>query len=145
MRALIERVEKASCNINGEVHSSIEKGLLVYIAFEEGDNLEKIKKMAYKIQKLRIFEDDEHKMNKSIEDINGEILLISSFSLYGDALSGNRPSFTRSLKYSLSLPLYELMKREIEGIFGSIKSGVFGADMKIEAINDGPVSIIIDL
>ncbi|MBP5342663.1 D-tyrosyl-tRNA(Tyr) deacylase [bacterium] len=144
MRLLIERVKEASCKIDNIVKSSISKGFLTYVCFEEGDDINKINKAVYKLSKLRIFEDDNHKMNLSIEDINGEILIISSFSLYADALSGNRPSFSRSLTYNKSIELYNLFIENAKKIL-KIKTGEFGADMEISAINDGPVSIILDI
>ena len=144
MRALIERVKKAELSIDGSVYSSINEGLLVYIAFAYEDSKETITKMVDKIVKLRIFEDENHKMNKSIKDINGEILLVSSFSLYGDTKGNNRPSFVKSLSYDNALSMWEDFKKELSLRHG-IKTGVFGADMEINAINNGPVSIIIDL
>ena len=144
MRALIERIEKASCIIDGKVHSSVSHGLLVYVAFTENDNIDTLNKMASKIFKLRIFEDENHKMNKALSEINGSILLISSFSLYGDTKGMNRPSFIKSLGYNEAKPLYDEFI-SIMNNFKRIETGIFGADMKIEAINDGPVSIIIDI
>ena len=143
MRALIERTIGAKCIIDGKVHSSVDSGLLVYVAFTEGDNQDTLNKMASKISKLRIFEDENHKMNKSLNDINGSILLISSFSLYGDTKGNNRPSFVKSLGFDEAKPLYnEFIK--ILSDNQNVETGIFGADMKIESTNDGPVSIIID-
>ena len=143
MRALIERTIGAKCIIDGKVHSSVDRGLLVYVAFTEGDNQDTLNKMASKISKLRIFEDENHKMNKSLNDINGSILLISSFSLYGDTKGNNRPSFVKSLGFDEAKPLYnEFIK--ILSDNQNVETGIFGADMKIESTNDGPVSIIID-
>ncbi|MCR5741429.1 MAG: D-tyrosyl-tRNA(Tyr) deacylase [Gammaproteobacteria bacterium] len=144
MRALIERVKYAKCEIDGKVHSSIDKGLLVYIAFTLGDDSKTITSMVQKIKKLRIFEDENHKMNKSILDIGGEVLLISSFSLYGDTKGNNRPSFVKSLNYHEAEPLFNSFISELEREV-PLKVGVFGADMMINAVNDGPVSIIIDM
>ena len=144
MRALIERIEEGKLYIDGSLKESVSRGLLVYIAFTEGDDINTIHKMCDKIIKLRIFEDDNHKMNKSIKDINGEILLISSFSLYGDTKGNNRPSFVKSLGYNDAYPLWTLFSKELSSL-NLTKTGIFGADMKINAINDGPVSIIIDM
>ena len=144
MRALVERVKCASCTINGEVYSEIKQGFLVYIAFNSKDDINKTLKMATKISKLRIFEDENHKLNKSLEDVGGEILVISSFSLYGDALTGNRPSFTKSLNYVDALPIYGAFTVDMSNLVKT-KTGQFGADMLINAVNDGPLSIIIDL
>ena len=144
MRALIERIEEGKLYIDGSLKESVSHGLLVYIAFRERDDHNTILKMADKIVKLRIFEDDNHKMNLSIKDINGEILLISSFSLYGDTKGNNRPSFVKSLGYNDAYPLWLDFSKELS-LRNTTKTGVFGADMKIKATNDGPVSIIIDL
>ena len=144
MRALIERIEEGKLYIDGALKESVSRGLLVYIAFTEGDDINTIHKMCDKIIKLRIFEDENHKMNKSIKDINGEILLISSFSLYGDTKGNNRPSFVKSLGYNDAYPLWTLFSKELSSL-NLTKTGIFGADMKINAINDGPVSIIIDM
>ncbi len=144
MRLLIERVKKANCIIDGISHSSIDEGLLVYVAFTSLDNKELIDKAVSKLIKLRIFSDSNDKMNLSVKDVNGMILVISSFSLYGDTKGNNRPSFTKSLSYNDALPLYNYFISKLENEVIA-KTGVFGADMKIEAINDGPVSIIMDL
>ncbi len=144
MRALVERVKCAKCIIDGEVYSEIKQGFLVYIAFNSKEDIDKTEKMATKIKKLRIFEDENHKLNKSLDDVGGEVLVISSFSLYGDALTGNRPSFTKSLNYIDALPIYGAFTVDMSNLVKT-KTGQFGADMLIEAINDGPLSIIIDL
>ena len=144
MRALIERIKEGKLYIDNTLKEEVGPSLLVYIAFTEGDTKETINKMVDKVIKLRIFEDENHKMNKSIKDINGEILLISSFSLYGDTKGNNRPSFVKSLSYNDAYPLWESFKDELSSKHIT-KTGVFGADMQIKAINDGPVSIIIDL
>lgn len=143
MRLLIERVKYAKCVIDNKIKSEINKGLLCYVAFSESDTYKTIDDAIAKISKLRIFTDNNDKMNLSVKDILGEVLIISSFSLYGDTKGNNRPSFVKSLKYDDALLLYNYMiKRGEEAL--NCKSGSFGADMMIEAINDGPVSIIID-
>lgn len=144
MRLLIERVKSAKCIIDNNVKSEIGNGFLVYVAFEESDNELKIDKALLKLSKLRIFEDENHKMNLSLRDINGEVLMISSFSLFADLLSGNRPSFSRSLPFNVSKPLYDLCVEKAKNLF-KLQTGEFGADMKIDAINDGPVSVILDI
>jgi len=144
MRLLIQRVKEASCVIDNVVHSSIKQGYIVYCAYEEKDTFDIIDKALLKVKKLRIFTDSNDKLNLSIDEIDGEVLLISSFSLYGDMLSGNRPSFTRSLKYDLSKPLYDYTVMKAKELF-KLSSGVFGADMKIHSINDGPISLMLDI
>ncbi len=144
MRLLIERVKSCKCVIYGLTNSEIGQGLLVYCAFEEGDNPLKNDKAISKIKKLRIFTDEADKLNLSIGDVNGEVMVISSFSLFADLNTGNRPSFSRSLKYDESLPLYNdfINKAKLEL---NAKTGVFGADMKVNSINDGPISVILDI
>jgi len=144
MRCLIERVLSSKCVIDNQIHSEINKGFLVYVAFEEGDNSNKIDKSLNKISKLRIFTDSDDKLNLALNDVNGEVMIISSFSLFADLLSGNRPSFKRSLPFDISKPLYDEFILKASKMF-KLASGVFGADMKIEAINDGPISVILDL
>lgn len=144
MRLLIQRVKNAKCIISSIVHSSIQNGLLVYVAYEETDTFLTIDKALNKVKKLRIFTDQNDKLNLSIDDISGEVLIISSFTLYADLLNGNRPSFSRSISYDKSLPLYEYTIEKAKTLF-NLKDGVFGADMKIESINDGPVSVILDI
>lgn len=144
MRALIERVSNAKCIINQETHSEIGNGLLVYIAYEAGDDFDKIIRMCEKISKLRIFTDEKGKLNLSVKDVSGSCLLISSFSLFADLKTGNRPSFSRSIPFNESEPLYEMTKREMASLLPTC-FGIFGADMKIEATNDGPVSVILDM
>ena len=144
MRLLIERVKTAKCIIDNTVKSSINNGYLVYCAFEDGDDETKIDKALNKLSKLRIFEDENHKMNLSIKDVDGEVLLISSFSLFADLNTGNRPSFSRSLPFSISKPLYDLTVEKANNLF-KLQTGEFGADMKIDAVNDGPVSVILDI
>ena len=144
MRLLIQRVSACKCIIDGAIHSSINEGFLVYVAFESGDTNLTIDKAILKIQKLRIFTDSNDKLNLSINDIKGDVIIISSFSLFADLNTGNRPSFSRSLSFNLSKPLYDYMI-EKASIELNAKSGVFGADMKIESINDGPISVIYDL
>lgn len=144
MRLLIQRVKECKCEIDNKIHSSISKGLLVYCAFEKGDDSLKIDKAVKKISTLRIFTDEQDKLNLSIKDISGEVIVISSFTLFADMNTGNRPSFSRSLKYDESLPLYNDFINKMEKELHA-KSGIFGADMKIYSINDGPVSVIYDL
>jgi D-tyrosyl-tRNA(Tyr) deacylase len=145
MRAVIQRVSYASVTINNEVKSHIKNGLLVLLGIEENDTQNDIEWLVKKIIQLRIFSDAEGKMNLSIQDINGDILVISQFTLFASTKKGNRPGFTRSAKPDNAIPLYEQFLSELKNQLGKeIYSGEFGADMKVELLNDGPVTIIID-
>lgn len=143
MRLLIQRVEKASVKIGKDYENKIGNGLLVFVGIRNNDSLYDIKYLINKLINLRIFEDDE-KMNKSIRDINGEILLVSQFTLYANTKNGNRPSFTDAMKFEKAQELYELFIEELKKTKIEFKTGMFGADMKVELINDGPVTIIMD-
>ncbi len=145
MRVVVQRVKKASVSIDNEVTAKIGKGLMVLAAIAAGDNSETIKWMANKLVNLRVFEDEAGKMNKSLPDIGGELLIVSNFTLYGDARKGFRPSFTDSAPPDISKPLYEQFVNYIKDNYPlKTESGVFAAMMDIELINDGPVTIIID-
>lgn len=145
MRALIQRVSRASVSVNAEIISSIGQGLLVLIGIEESDTPEDVDWLCAKIASLRIFSDTEGKMNLSLTDVKGEILLISQFTLFASTKKGNRPSFIRSAKPEKAIPLYEKCKELLALNTGlEIRTGIFGADMKVELINDGPVTIWID-
>ena len=145
MRAVIQRVTKASVTIAGKVHASIEDGLLVFLGIEDSDTEEDIEWLSNKIVNLRIFNDGNGVMNIPVTEIDGDILLISQFTLHASTKKGNRPSYIRASKPDLAIPLYEKMiqqlSRDMEKI---IKTGIFGADMKVELLNDGPVTIVID-
>ncbi|NGF55945.1 D-tyrosyl-tRNA(Tyr) deacylase [Parapusillimonas sp. SGNA-6] len=145
MRAVIQRVTQASCTVDGQVTGSIESGLLVLIGIEEIDTEEDIKWLAQKLVNLRIFSDEQGLMNKSIQDIGGNILLISQFTLLAQTKKGNRPSFIRAAKPDKAKPLYERMAAQLSALLQKdIQLGVFGADMKIDLRNDGPVTIIMN-
>lgn len=145
MRLVIQRVKKSSVVIEEKTHSQINLGLLVFIGIEENDNEEDIGFLVSKLCQLRIFSDDEGKMNLDIKQMNGEILLVSQFTLHASTKKGNRPSFVKSAKPDVAIPLYEKFISETERILErKIKTGIFGADMKIELINDGPVTILMD-
>jgi D-tyrosyl-tRNA(Tyr) deacylase len=145
MRAVVQRVSKASVKIDGTVTGQIKKGLLIFLGIEDSDNEEDIEWLSSKLISLRIFGDDAGKMNLSIQDINGDILLISQFTLFASTQKGNRPSFIRAAKPEIANPLYEKVMQQLELKLGkSIARGRFGADMKVELINDGPVTILID-
>ena len=145
MRAVIQRVSHASCTVNGEITGKIGTGFMVLLGIEDSDNAEDINWLAQKIANLRIFGDENGAMNRSLADVNGDILLISQFTLYASTKKGNRPGFTRSAKPEVAIPLYERMIAELAKATGKeIQTGIFGADMKISLLNDGPVTISID-
>jgi D-tyrosyl-tRNA(Tyr) deacylase len=145
MRTVIQRVKSAVVEINKELHASINYGLLIFVGIEESDTLEDASWLARKIVNLRIFNDDNGIMNLSVKDIDGEVLVVSQFTLHALTKKGNRPSYIRAAKPELAIPLYEFFVKEIAGELGkSVKSGVFGANMQIKLVNDGPVTIIID-
>ena len=145
MRAVIQRVSKASIVINKEVFSKIENGLLILLGIEEADTHEDIDWLAGKISRLRIFEDKQETMNLSVKDIEGEILVVSQFTLHASTKKGNRPSYIKAAKPEIAIPLYKKFIQKIKEVSGlEIKTGKFGAMMQIELINDGPVTIIID-
>jgi len=145
LRVLIQRVKNASVTIDGELKSSIEKGLLVFVGFCEEDTENLIEPMAQKFAGLRIFEDENEKMNLSVSDVNGEILVVSQFTLYADCKKGRRPSFTNAMNPAKANEYYEKFVKVVSDITGkSPKTGEFGADMKIQLLNDGPVTIMLD-
>lgn len=145
MRAVIQRVSEAGVTIGGKVHASIRNGLLVLVAVEEADAPEDIEWLAGKIVRLRIFNDDGGVMNRSIQETGGDILAISQFTLFASTKKGNRPSYTRAARPEIAVPLYENFVTRLSAELGrSVKTGVFGADMKVSLVNDGPVTIIID-
>lgn len=144
MISVIQRVQKASVTIENTVYSSITNGLLVLLGIHQNDTIEEVDWMAEKIVKLRIFEDEDDKMNRSVIDCSGSILLVSQFTLLGDLKKGTRPSFTNAAKPETAIPLYESMIQKIMDYEVTTQTGVFGADMKVELINDGPVTIILE-
>lgn len=145
MRILIQRVEKASVTINERIKSSISKGLLILIGIENDDNEEDIEWLANKTVNLRIFDDENGVMNKSILDADAEILIVSQFTLHASTKKGNRPSYIKAAKPDISIPLYEEFCRIVSIKLGkSVHTGEFGADMKVKLVNDGPVTIWID-
>lgn len=145
MRTVIQRVNRASVTIDGIIHSQIGNGLLVLLGIEDADTAEDIEWLSGKIVNLRIFNDDAGVMNESVKDKDGEIMLVSQFTLHASTKKGNRPSYIKASKPELAVPLYEKMIRQLSNDLGKeIKTGVFGADMKVELLNDGPVTIVID-
>ena len=143
MRLVIQRVKKASCTIDNQVYSNIDAGLLVFLGFTQGDNNSLFPYFYKKIANMRIFTDNFDKLNLSIQDIHGKILVISQFTLYAWPYNGNRPSFTKALAYEEAKALYEEFCQGLNQIVET-KTGVFGADMQIELLNDGPVTILLD-
>lgn len=144
MRAVIQRVKKTSLSVDGQSISEIEGGLAVYLAVSPADSEKSAELMAKKIAMLRVFEDGQGKMNLSVQDVRGEVLLISQFTLYGDCSHGNRPSFIGAARPEQAQPLYERTAEAIAAYGIPVKTGVFGADMQIEQHNDGPVTILYD-
>ena len=145
MRAVIQRVKRASVTIEEEIKSSVKDGLLVLIGIEEADTNEDVEWLSAKITNLRIFNDNNGVMNLSVKEINGEVLIISQFTLHAATKKGNRPSYIRAAKPETAIPLYEKFIRQIEFDLGKlVRTGTFGADMKVELLNDGPVTIIMD-
>lgn len=144
MRAVIQRVKKTSLSVGGQSISEIEGGLAVYLAVSPADSEKSAELMAKKIAMLRVIEDGQGKMNLSVQDVRGEVLLISQFTLYGDCSHGNRPSFIGAARPEQAQPLYERTAEAIAAYGIPVKTGVFGADMQIEQHNDGPVTILYD-
>ena len=144
MRTVIQRVKSASVVINGSEKNEINKGLMVLCAFEEEDNLEKIKYVANKIMNLRIFSDEDDKLNLSLLDIKGDILIVSNFTLYGNCDKGRRPNFTRAAKPEISEKMYDDFVTEIKSYGVKVETGKFGADMLCDIQNDGPVTVIVE-
>lgn len=144
MKALIQRVKRASVSIDGELYSSIKAGILVFLGVEKCDNNENADWLAEKILKLRIFEDENGKMNKSLVDIDGEILVVSQFTLCGNCMKGTRPSFDNAMEPQRANELYEYFVSVLKNNGMSAKTGKFAAMMDVELINDGPVTFMIE-
>jgi D-tyrosyl-tRNA(Tyr) deacylase len=145
MRAVIQRVSKASVTVNKKVHSQIGSGLLVLLGIEDADTLEDIEWLSGKIVNLRIFDDADGVMNESVKEKSGEIILVSQFTLHASTKKGNRPSYIKASKPDVAVPLYKKMIQQLSAELGKeVGAGEFGADMKVELLNDGPVTIVID-
>ena len=144
MKAVVQRVTRADLKVDGELISEIGHGMVVFLGVGAGDNESELEKLALKISKLRIFKDENDKMNLSVKDVAGEILLVSQFTLFADCSHGNRPSFFEAEKPERANFLYEKMRQRLQAEGIGVKTGVFGADMKIEVWNDGPVTIVLD-
>ncbi|MBI4500422.1 MAG: D-tyrosyl-tRNA(Tyr) deacylase [Gemmatimonadetes bacterium] len=144
MRVVLQRVSKASVRVDDRVLGSISRGLLVLVGFTATDGEEQVGWMAEKIAGLRIFSDDEGKMNRDVAETGGAVLVISQFTLYGDARKGRRPSFVDAARPEIAIPLYESFKRALAGRGLQVESGEFGAMMQVELVNDGPVTILLE-
>ena len=145
MRAVIQRVSEASVTIEGNISGAIKDGLLILLGIEDADNDEDIQWLSNKIINLRIFNDADAVMNISVKDTGGNILLISQFTLHASTKKGNRPSYIKASKPDYAIPVYEKMITQLENDLGKkIQTGIFGADMKVSLLNDGPVTIVID-
>ena len=144
MKAVVQRVKRTTLSVDGDLISEIPFGLTVFLGVKVGDAEKDAEYLAKKIAGLRIFEDENGKMNLSVKDVGGEVLLVSQFTLYGDASHGNRPSFTLAERPERAELLYEYAVETLSGYGVTVKKGVFGADMKIEQLNDGPVTILLD-
>lgn len=143
MRVVLQRSKASKVTIDGKVNGKIDKGYVVLVGFTDGDNTEIVDKMIKKIVNLRVFEDENEKMNLSIQDIGGSILSISQFTLYADVKKGNRPSFINAMNPEEASKLYDIFNQKLSEIL-HVETGIFGADMKVEIYNDGPVTIILD-
>lgn len=145
MRAVIQRVSEASCKVDGNITGQIAIGFIVLLGVEDTDTDEDLQWLAQKITGLRVFSDDNGLMNKALAGVDGEILLISQFTLFAATKKGNRPSFIRAARPDKAIPMYEQMIKTLETITGKkTQTGIFGADMKVSLVNDGPVTITID-
>lgn len=145
MRTVVQRVSESAVRINGKITASIGPGLLILLGVHVNDTLDQVSWMAQKVAKLRIFEDVEGKMNLSVSDVVGQILVVSQFTLYGDARKGNRPSFIDAARPEMAVSLVEAFVKEVASASGCVvAAGVFGADMNVSLVNDGPVTIVID-
>lgn len=145
MRLVIQRVSRAGVSVNGETVAQIGKGLMILVGVENGDTSDDITWLATKTAALRIFNDDRGVMNRSVTDIHGQLLAVSQFTLTASTRKGNRPSYIRAAGHETAIALYDAFCKELESKSGiEVKKGIFGADMKVELINDGPVTIIMD-
>ena len=145
MRAVIQRVTQAGVIIEGKIHAAIQDGLLVLLGIEDADTDEDIEWLSSRIVNLRIFNDENEVMNISVKDINGDILVVSQFTLHASTNKGNRPSYIKASKPEFAIPVYEKFLKQLNNDLGKkVYTGIFAADMKVELVNDGPVTIVID-
>lgn len=145
MKIVLQRVSSASVTIENKIVADIQKGLLILVGIEDTDSQEDIDWLVGKITKIRIFDDENRVMNLSIQDIDGDVIVVSQFTLHASTKKGNRPSYIKAAKPDIAIPLYENFVKSIKLVLGKkVQTGIFGADMKVSLLNDGPVSIIID-
>jgi D-tyrosyl-tRNA(Tyr) deacylase len=145
MKTVIQRVSSAAVNINDSIVAEIQQGLLVLVGIEDADTHEDIQWLSQKIVNLRIFSDENDLMNLSVQDINGDVIVVSQFTLHASTKKGNRPSYIKAAKPEIAVPLYKKFIEQMETDLGKkIQTGIFGADMKVALVNDGPVTIVID-
>lgn len=144
MKVLVQRSLESSVKVDNKIVGKIDKGLVLLVGFTEGDNIKDIEYLAKKVVNLRIFDDEDGVMNKSLLDSGGSILSISQFTLYADSKKGNRPSYIKALKSNEALPLYEEFNNKLKEYNVNVETGIFGADMKVNITNDGPITIILE-
>ena len=144
MKVVIQRVKNASVNVDGQIVGEIEKGFLVLLGIKIGDTKEQADYLVKKVCNLRVFSDENDKMNLGLKDVNGKLLIVSQFTLYGDCSEGNRPSFIEAARPEEAIPLYEYFCDECDKKGFEVQKGIFGADMKVQLLNDGPVTIVIE-
>ena len=144
MKVLVQRSLESSVTVDNKIIGKIDKGLVLLVGFTEGDNTKDIEYLAKKVVNLRIFDDEDGVMNKSLLDSGGSILSISQFTLYADSKKGNRPSYIKALKSNEALPLYEEFNNKLKEYNVNVETGIFGADMKVNITNDGPITIILE-
>jgi D-tyrosyl-tRNA(Tyr) deacylase len=145
MRAVIQRVTQASCTVDDQITGAISRGFLVLLGIEDADTQEDLEWLAQKIANMRVFSDENDLMNKALADVDGNILLISQFTLFAATKKGNRPGFTRAARPDKAIPMYQEMIKQLSALINKeIQCGIFGADMQIQLINDGPVTIVMD-
>lgn len=144
MKIVVQRVKNASVTIDRKIHGQINKGFLVLLGITTSDTISDVDYLVKKVCNLRVFNDENDKMNLALKDINGSLLIISQFTLYGDCSHGNRPSFIEAARPETAIPLYEYFISECKKEVSIVETGIFGADMKVSLLNDGPVTIIID-
>lgn len=145
MKVVLQRVSSASVTVDHKIIANIQKGLLILVGIEDADSQEDLNWLVGKITKIRIFDDENHVMNHSIQDIKGEVIVVSQFTLHAATKKGNRPSYSKAAKPEVAIPIYETFVEKLGLELGKkIQTGIFGADMKVNLLNDGPVTIIID-
>jgi D-tyrosyl-tRNA(Tyr) deacylase len=145
MRAVVQRVSEASVTINGQTKAAIKTGLLVLVGVEEADTAEDIEWLSAKLVRLRVFPDDQDVMNQSVQEVGGDIIVVSQFTLHASTKKGNRPSYSRAARPEIAIPLYETFVRKLSEDLGKpVQTGEFGADMQVGLVNDGPVTIVVD-